>query len=351
VSQKVQKRFPVWLFGLVFLVILAIVFLNRIMSPAQAQIYVTDYSGAGDLLTQGQELVAVFQDGKVAVWNWIDPSSVPLQQFSASSDRFVILDDTCAAAVSKTGRKMLTVYDIKTGDKISETPVGWEDQDIWLLQSPDKKHLALACINPDKDGHTLYEFMLIDPAKGKPNMPVSVPVLTAQKRFITFAVSNDKKILAAGSAAKHGCLTIVDLDKDKVILEKEYEEIEEFTSVAFTPDGSQAFLTNRNGSVYGIGTASGEIKSMYTVLQPGQKNSVTNETASQNITISNDGKYVAAVVINVVHVWEVQTGNHIFQQAPGHMLTGPIVFSPDNSLLASSDIRAGRVIRIWKIKK
>ena len=287
----------------------------------------------------------------MAVWDWINPTPAPLRQFSASSDRFVILDDTRAAAVSKTGRKIFTVFDLKTGDKISESPVGWEDQDIWLLQSPDRNILALACINPDKDGHTLYEFMLLDPAKGKPAMPVSMDVATAQRRFITFALSNDKKILAAGSAAKHGCMAVIDLDKGKVILEKEYDKNQEFTSAVFTPDNSLAFLTNRDGSVYGIDIASAEIKSTYTVLKPGQKNNVTNETSSQNITISNDGKLVAAVVINIVHVWETATGNHIFEQAPGHMLTGPIAFSSDNSLLASSDLRAGRVIRIWKIKK
>jgi WD40 repeat protein len=350
VNKKDKKRFPAWLFGLVFFVILGIVVLNRVLSPAEAQIYVTDYSGVGDLLTQGQNLIAVFQDGKVAAWDWINPSPEPLWKLSAS-DRLVMLDDTRAAAVSKTGRKLFTVYEIKTGDKISETPVGWEDQDIWLLQSPDRKVLALACVNPDKDGRTLYEFMSLDPAKGKPDLPVSIDILTAQKRFIAFALSNDKKILAAGSVDKHGWLTVADLNKSKVVLEKEYEQIDEFTSDAFTPDGSQAFLTNRNGSVYGIDTASGEIKSTYTVLKPGQKNPVTNETSSQNIVISNDGKLVAAVVINVVHIWDIQTGNPVFQQAPGHMLTGPIAFSPDNSLLASSDLRAGRVIRIWKIKK
>jgi WD40 repeat protein len=350
-SKIKQKQFPVWLFGLVFLIILGVVILSRVMSPAQAQINVPDFAGVGDMLTQGPNLIAVFQDGKVAAWDWTNPSPAPSLQFSASSDRFVVLDDTRAAAVSKTGRKLFTVYDLKTGNKISETPVGWEDQDIWLLQSPDKKHLALACVNPDKDGHTLYEFMAIDPAKGKPDMPVSVDIPTAQKRFITFALSNDKKVLAAGSAAKHGCLRLIDLDKEKEILKKEYDKNQEFTSAAFTPDSLRAFLTNRDGSIYGIDIVSGEIKSTYTVLEPGQKNPVTNETSSQNIVISNDGKLVAAVVINVVHIWDIQTGNPVFQQAPGHMLTGPIAFSPDNSLLASSDLRAGRVIRIWKIKK
>jgi WD40 repeat protein len=350
-SKIKQKQFPVWLFGIVFLVILGILILRHVFSPAAAQIDVPNDAGMGKLLTQGQHLIAVFQDGKVAAWDWKNPLPEPLWQFPAGSDRLVILDDNHIAAVTKTDRKQCVVYELKTGKKISETPVGWEDQDIWLVQSPDRKVLALACVNPDKEGHTLYEFALLDPAKGKPDMPVSIDVITAQKRFIAFALSNDKKILAAGSAGKHGWLTVAGLTKGKVILEKEYEQTGEFTSVEFVPDGSQAFLTNRDGSVYGIDSNSGEIKSTYTVLKPGEKNPVTNETTSQNITISEDGKLVAAVVINIIHVWESATGNPVFQQAPGHMLTGPIAFSSDNSLLASSDLRAGRVIRIWKIKK
>jgi WD40 repeat protein len=345
-----KTKFPVWLFGVVFLVILGILILRHVLSPAEAQIAVPNDAGMGKLLTQGQNLIAAFQDGKVAAWDWKNPSPEPLWQFSAGSDRLVILDDNHIAAVTKTDRKQLVIYELKTGKKISETPVGWEDQDVWLVQSPDRKVLALACINPDKEGHTLYEFTLIDPAKNKLELPVPFPVVTVEKRFIAFAVSNDRKILAAGSAGKHGWISMMDLAKGKVLLEKEYEQADEFTSAAFVPDGSHAFLGNRNGSVYGIDTASGEVKSTYTVLKPGEKNPVTNETTSQNITISADGKYVAAVIINVVHIWETQTGNHIFRQSPGHMLTGPIAFSSDNSLLASSDLRAGRVIRIWKIK-
>jgi len=350
-SEKKQKQFPAWLFGVVFFVILGILILRHVFSSAAAQIAVPNDAGMGKLLTEEQNLIAAFQDGKTAAWDWKNPSPEPLWQFPAGSDRLVILDDNHIAAVTKTDRKKFVIYEVRTGGKISETPAGWEDQDVWLVQSPDRKVLALACINPDKEGHTLYEFMLFDPAKDKPELPVSVDVVTAEKRLIAFAVSSDKKMLAAGSVGKHGWVSMVDLAKGKVLFEKEYVQADEFTSVAFVPDGSQAFLTNRNGSVYGIDAVTADIKSTYVVLKPGEKNPVTNETTSQNITISNDGKLVAAVVINIVHIWEVQTGNHIFQQSPGHMLTGPIAFSSDNSLLATSDLRAGRVIRIWKIKK
>jgi WD40 repeat protein len=183
-------------------------------------------------------------------------------------------------------------------------------------------------------------------------MPVSLDVVTAQKRFVAFAVSSDKKMLAVGGMGECGWLTIIDLQQGKTVLEKEYKEINEFTSAVFTPDGSRMFLTNHNGSVYGIDTGSGEIKSSYTVLKPGEKNIVTNDTSSQNAVISADGRYVAAVMIErKVAVWDIQSGNLVFEMNPGHKLAGSIALSEDGSLLATSDKRSDGAVRIWKVKK
>jgi WD40 repeat protein len=193
--------------------------------------------------------------------------------------------------------------------------------------------------------------MRVDADTLSPDLPASVDVPTAEKRFISFAVSNDKKAIAVGSNNKKGFLAVMDLNTGRILLEKEFPDAQEFTSAAFTPDGSMVFLTNRNGRVYGLDAASGELKHEWIVLKPGQKNAVTNETRSDSITISADGRYVAAVVINLAHVWDAETGEHIFQCSPGHKLTGAIALSPDGSVLATSDIRASGSIRLWHVKK
>jgi hypothetical protein len=346
-----KTKFPLWLFAVIFVIASLLPIISRKLSPAKASLSIRDNAGTSSLITQGETLVAVFQDGKVAAWDW-NTLSQPLWQFSADSDRLVMLDDSRAAVITRTGRKVLIVYDVKQGKKLSEIPVGWEDQEVWLVQSPDKKILAIARINPDKEKHTLYEFMTIDPAKDNPDPSVSIDIPTAEKRLIAFAVSNDKKVLAVGSKGKHGWLIEVDLEQGKTVLDKEYDQTDEFTSAAFMPDGLRAFLTNRNGSVYGIDAVSGEIKSAYTVLKPGEKNPVTNDGSSQNVTISTDGRSVAAVMIeHKVAVWDIQTGNLVFQVGPGHKLTGSSSLSPDGSFLATSDKRASGVVRIWQVKK
>jgi WD40 repeat protein len=351
-SKKSQTKFPLWLFAVIFVVASLLPFITKKLSPARASLTIRDNPGASSLITQGTNLVAVFQNGKVAAWDWNNPSSEPLWQFSADSDRLVMLDDTRAAAVTKTGRKILIIYDVNQGKKFSEISVGWEDQDVWLLQSPDRKVLALARINPDKDGHTLYEFMIFNIEKNNHGFPISVDVPTTEKRLVAFAVSNEKKMFAAGSVGKHGWLIAVDLTEGKVVLEKEYGQADEFTSTVFTPDNSQAFLTNHNGSVYGIDALSGQVKSVCTVLKPGEKNIVTNDGSSQNITLSANGQYVAAVMIEQkVAVWDIQTEKPVFQANPSHKLTGSIALSPDGSLLATSDKRASGVIQIWQVKK
>jgi WD40 repeat protein len=346
-----KPKFPLWLFAVIFVIASLVPIITQRLSPARASLSISDKAGTSSLITQGQNLVAVYQNGKVAAWDWNSPSQ-PVWQFSADSDRLVMLDDTRAAAVTKTGRKTLIVYDVKLGKKLSESPVGWEDQDVWLCQSPDKKVLALVRINPDKDGHTFYEIMTFNSEKNSPDFPASVDVLTTEKRLVAFAISIDKKILAVGSMGKKGFLIKIDLIKGNVVFEKEYQQADEFTSVVFTQDGTQAYLTNRNGFVYGIDAISGEIKSSYMVLKPDEKNVVTNDRSSQNIAISANGQFIAAVMIeHKVAVWDIQTGKPVFQRNPDHKLAGSIALSQDGLLLASSDKQAIGVIRIWQVKK
>jgi len=348
--NKQKSKLPFWLFAGLLIVVSLIPIISNRLSPAKANLILKDNTGSSVLLSQGPNLVAVFTDGTAAAWDW-NTHAQPLWQCSAPTDRLVMLDESTLAGVTKTGRKQFIIYDAKQDTKSSEIPVGWEDQSLWPIQSPDGRQLALARVNPDKDGRTLYEFMTLDPTQKTPGLPVSLDVPTMEKRFVAYALSNDRKLIAAGSNSKQGHLVVADLAQRKILFEKQYPDAQEFTSVAFTPDGTSAFLTNRNGSVYQVNVADGQISSVYTVLKEGQRNPVTNETSSQNITISADGRYVAAVVINWVYVWEIQTGNVVFKYRPGHKLTGAIALSQDGSLLATSDIRASGKIQIWQVKK
>lgn len=340
---------PYWLFGVLFILGALFPILSRMFSPAKASLMLPDNAGAPSLHFHETLLAAAFANGAVAGWD-IQAPAKPLWQFTAASDRLVMLDDARAAAVAKSGRKDLIVYDVKTGQKLSENPVGLEDQEVWLLQSSDRKVLALARVNPDKDGRTVYDLMLVDTVRLLPDIPVSMAVPTAAKRFISFAVSNDKKAIAVGSSDKKGCLAVMDLNTGRILLEKEYPDAQEFTSAAFTPDGMKVFITSRSGYVYGIDAATGEKKVEWVVLKPGEKNPVTNETRSDSVSVSADGRFVAAVVINIAHVWDVASGEHIFQVGPGHKLTGAIALSPDGSLLATSDVRASGSVRLWQVK-
>ncbi|MBN2511711.1 MAG: WD40 repeat domain-containing protein [Sedimentisphaerales bacterium] len=347
--MKRKSKLPFWLFAVLLVVVSLVPIISNRLSPAKASLVVKDNTGSSVLLSQGPNLVAVFTNGTVVAWDW-NALAQPLWQCSAGTDRLVLLGESTLAGVTKTGRKQFVVMDAKQDKKTSEIPVGWEDQALWPIQSPDGKQLALARVNPDQDGRTLYEFMTLDPAQKAPGLPVSLDIPSMEKRFVAYALSSDQKILAVGNSDKQGFLVLADLTQRKILFEKQYPDAQEFTSVAFRPDGAAAYLTNRNGSVYQINPVDGQVKSVYTVLKEGQRNPVTNETSSQNITISADGRYVAAVVINRVYVWEIQSGKIVFEYQPGHKLTGAIVLSQDGSLLATSDIRSSGSVHIWQIK-
>ncbi len=65
--------------------------------------------------------------------------------------------------------------------------------------------------------------------------------------------------------------------------------------------------------------------------------------------ISSDGKVIGSVVTSLVTVWDIQNGKKIFSKGPGHKLVSGIAFSPDSKFLATSDMRQGGKIKIWKL--
>jgi WD40 repeat protein len=104
------------------------------------------------------------------------------------------------------------------------------------------------------------------------------------------------------------------------------------TTLAFTPDGRTIAASDANGRIYLWETATGQTRRMIQ-LEKGRRSGVT---------ISPDGRQLAAAVDKVVHVWDITTGSEV-RRLHGH--TGRVhglAFSPDGRRLLtwSSDMTA-----------
>ena len=145
--QKIKTKTPYKLFGVLFLLMMVIVIINNMRKSDTVSLIVPDNAGVSLLETVGDSLVCVFKGGQVAGWSW---SSLPERNmdFNVHTDRVVLLDANRLAVVNETGKKILSVYNLPSGEKTKGFSIGWDDQEVWPRISVDKSVVALIRKNP-----------------------------------------------------------------------------------------------------------------------------------------------------------------------------------------------------------
>jgi WD40 repeat protein len=99
--------------------------------------------------------------------------------------------------------------------------------------------------------------------------------------------------------------------------------------------------------VYKIETASGNV--LERLLPIEENKSTLKDQSAQMAAVSPNGQRLAASVFGTVFVWDNKTGKMVFNKAPGHKLISSMAFSPDSGYLATSDMRQGGIIRVWRM--
>jgi WD40 repeat protein len=68
-----------------------------------------------------------------------------------------------------------------------------------------------------------------------------------------------------------------------------------------------------------------------------------------NLAFSPDGHYYVATINPKVYVLRIDSDTIVHTCSPADNLISKIAFSPDNRFCASSDIRASKPIKIWRL--
>ncbi|MHC5000335.1 MAG: WD40 repeat domain-containing protein [Planctomycetota bacterium] len=317
-----KKKSQTKLFIGVFIVIAAVMIISNLTRQKVLLLDVPDNAGVTILETVDDALVCVFQDGQVVSWDW----AVQQQKsgFKAVSDRAIILDSGHLAAVNKEGKKRLTVYTFPDGQKQEDISVGWEDQDVWLRISPDKLTVALIRRNvPDSKGSILYEFLTLNVERSRIGY------------LIDYAVGNNAVLYAVGSKEKRGLIAAVDLEKGTVLWDTVYEKTKEFCSALISPDGSVLYAGNRDGILYKLNAATGEMMKNIKLLEDGETRPITNDYSVLNTGFSPDGQYLVATIHPKAYIIKTDS-DELFH-----------VCQPASRLVSTSDIRAGYPVKVW----
>jgi len=349
-KQKTKKKNKTsfWKFAAVFAAIVVLTLINNLVRKKVVVLQVPGNPGVSGLETVDDNLICVFQDGRIVTWNW--DSNTQKADFKVTSDRAVLLNSQRIAAVNTSGKKMLTVYQLPSGQKQKDFSVGWEDQEVWLRISPDKNSVVLIRRNsPDSTGNVLYEFLAVNIEKEFLGTPTTFSIPQDQAQFIDYAVDNDSRLIAVGSQKDSGHIAAVDLRNGSLLWNIGYPDTKEFCSVMTSPDNTTLYAGNRDGILYKLDIQTGVIIQKIILLEPGEKRPITNDYSVLNLAFSPDGQYYVATINPKAYILKSETDNMIHIFSPANKLVSKIAFSPDNKFVATSDIRAGYPVKIWPL--
>lgn len=345
--KKNNKSSLIFVFS--FMAIVGVMFVGNARKERAVLLNVPNNAGMGFMETAGDALIAVFQNGQVCCWDW---DNLPEKQadFSVQTDRVAVLDQDRLIAISKTGKKVLSVVDLASGEKSKDISVGWADQEVWPRVSFRKDVIALIRKNPvSSAGMVLYEFLTFDLEKELFGIPVSLEINDVDDRLVDYQVDSKGILYIVGSQDKAGRMLAVDLGKGVVLWDRVDEKMEEYSSLAISPDGQIAYVGSRDGFLYKIETSTGDVLKKIPLLEKGETRSVTNDFSVLNPAFSSDGQFFVVAIIPRVYLFKADSDTLIHRCSPADRLVSKVVFSPDNDRFASSDIRASYPVKVWEM--
>ncbi|MHC5083872.1 MAG: WD40 repeat domain-containing protein, partial [Planctomycetota bacterium] len=128
-----------------------------------------------------------------------------------------------------------------------------------------------------------------------------------------------------------------------------YEDTKEFCSVTVSPDSQYLLAGNRNGILYKIDSKTGDVIKQIHLLEEGEKRPITNDYSVLNLAFSPDGKFYVATINPPAYILKADSDSLVHKMTVADKLVSRIAFSPDSTMIATSDVRAGYPIKIWKL--
>jgi len=342
-NQKTKKKSAVPFFLLCFLAIVIVMFIANRKSVLVKEIKLPFNNGIINLSTSRNFLVAAGLDNKIYVCEWDNLSKEPQVGFT-KSPQVILLDNDFVVSIQKNPKAVVAVS-LKESKKLKEISLTSDKIPQYLAANPQNNTVVVLLTETYEQQPivTHYELLSIE-LETKRVSTIAIEKLNDGK-LQALAVSNNGDFAAiVGEKNKLGWMALIKLKQKQKLWEKTLPDSTPFLSVAFSPENEFIYAGDSSSTLYKL-DYSGKVIDY--LRPPAAKKQSTAPV--QNIAISSDGRFVAANFADYVNVWERESGKNIFSRHSGHKITSGVALSPDGQFLATSDVRQGGTIRIWRI--
>ena len=348
-KSNTKKRSPAIFFVAAFAIIIIVMFLANQQTSTIAEFNISQNKGMARLSTSGNHLVAVFQDNQTYVWDWNDLSKEP-QTILAQSEQTVLLKSNILVSLHKAETGTIKSINLEDGKELKKVYIGSKSKDAFLKTNRNRSRIALllTAIQPGNTTGSKHQLSAFDPDLRRVGWPIEIVSESANDKLADLALSDDGKVAAiVGEKNNKGWLIFIGIDQKKILWQKELPETTGLTSVALPPDGKTIYAGTKDGRIYKIKAESGALLGLFGASGQDKDKEIVHViqmSLIKKLTISPDGQLLAADT----NVFDRKSEKKLFS-ARGGKVPGPIAFSPDSKLVATSDIRASGAVRIRHI--
>lgn len=343
-----EKKSPVYWFLAGFIIIIIIMLIANQSKDVEVALEMPFNEGIRVLSTYSNSLMAVSSDNKIFVWDW-DELSKKLRTGSVTSEYAVLVGPDKVASLRQSGRQAVVVTDVSGGIRLKEVSIDSGNKSESYLCT-NHNHNALAVVQRSlqnsKNAEVSYKFMIIDVDAGRVAKAMTITEKAADSWLTNFAVSDDGRfIVGVGEQDGYARIVLVDMEQKQTMWTKTLSQTEAFGSAIFSIDNKTIYSGGSDGAVYIVQASDGKLLDQFRFKG---KAAIPHETISvRHMTISPDSSLLAYIYGFNMYVFDCKTKRQIHSQSTGHKLPGPLAFSPDSNLIATSDLRQGGKIRIW----
>ncbi len=346
-KQEGKKKNPVILFLLAFGVIAIIMFAVNYRSKLEQELRAPE-SGVAKLSTVEGRLIAISRENEVYTWEWNDLSGWP-EVVSFESEEAAAVSSGRVIWVPSNKRNVLVASDLKGGEELKRVSLGAGGACAALAASQNGMYLVAGLL---VGGGIDRRMELAVTDSGLTSLGRVIKEKTASELVLNeVAVSDDGAFVAAVGRKGVGWILVGSAESGEILWERRIENSTELDNVIFSPDGEMVFASKSDRYVCAFARATGEIVRELVIDK--YKTPPNNPQTISCITISPDSRLLVAgtVPASQVWVWDAKSGAKLSVIRPGQFTVSGVSFSPDSSLLATSDLLGRHTIKLWRISK